>query len=104
MTTTIGFIGLGVMGAPMAENLVKAGFDVIGHTRRPGGADRLIAAGGRGSTSIAEVSAGADVVITVLPDSPDVTEVVTVVLEHARPGLLIIDMSTISPQVDRALA
>ena len=104
MTTTIGFIGLGVMGAPMAENLVQAGFDVIGHTRRPGGADRLIAAGGRGSRSIAEVSTGADVVITVLPDSPDVTEVVTGVLEHARPGLLIIDMSTISPQVARTLA
>jgi 2-hydroxy-3-oxopropionate reductase len=104
MTTTIGFIGLGVMGAPMAENLVKAGFDVIGHTRRPGGADRLIAAGGRGSTSLAEVAAGADVVITMLPDSPDVGAVVPEVLEHARPGVLLIDMSTISPQVARTLA
>ena len=104
MTTTIGFIGLGVMGTPMAGNLVKAGFDVIGHTRRPGGADRLIAAGGRAATSIAEVTAGADVVITVLPDSPDVTEVVHGVLEAARPGLLLIDMSTIDPRVARTLA
>jgi 2-hydroxy-3-oxopropionate reductase len=102
--TSIGFIGLGVMGAPMAENLVQAGFDVIGHTRRPGGADRLIAAGGRGSTSIAEVSSGADVVITMLPDSPDVIGVVTGVLDNARPGLLLIDMSTIAPEAARFIA
>jgi len=105
--TTIGFIGLGVMGAPMAENLVKAGFDVLGHARHPGGADRLIAAGGRGSPSIAEVSADADVVITVLPDSPDVTGVVLGpggVLAHARPGTLLIDMSTISPHAAREVA
>lgn len=102
---TIGFIGLGVMGAPMAENLVKAGFDVVGYTRS--GADRLAAAGGRRAGSIAEATTGADVVITMLPDSPDVAEVVLGpdgVLANASPGLLLIDMSTISPQTAQQVA
>ncbi|MEU4235942.1 2-hydroxy-3-oxopropionate reductase [Actinoplanes sp. NPDC026619] len=104
---TIGFIGLGVMGAPMADNLVKAGFDVVGHTRRPGGTDRLVAAGGRHAGSIAEVTRGADAVITMLPDSPDVTAVVLGpdgVLAHSDPGTLIIDMSTVRPQTARLVA
>lgn len=104
---TIGFIGLGVMGAPMADNLVKAGFDVVGHTRRPGGADRLVAAGGRRAGSVAEASRGADAVITMLPDSPDVTSVVLGpdgVLRHSDPGTLIIDMSTVRPQTAREIA
>jgi 2-hydroxy-3-oxopropionate reductase len=104
---TIGFIGLGVMGAPMAENLVKAGFDVVGYTRRSSGVDRLTAAGGRGASSVAEATQGADVVITMLPDSPQVTEVVLGpdgVLAHAGPGLLLIDMSTISPQTAQDVA
>ncbi|BCY11414.1 2-hydroxy-3-oxopropionate reductase [Actinoplanes sp. L3-i22] len=103
---TIGFIGLGVMGAPMADNLVKAGFDVAGHTRRPGGTDRLVAAGGRHAASVAEAVRGADVVITMLPDSPDVEEVVLGpdgVIEHADPGALVIDMSTVRPQTARAI-
>src|SRR3954452_20345933 len=98
---TIGFIGLGVMGAPMAENLVKAGFDVAGYTRRPSGVDRLAAVGGRRARSVAEATRGADVVITMLPDSPDVTAVVLGedgVLANAAEGLLLVDMSTISPQ------
>ncbi|GIM91143.1 2-hydroxy-3-oxopropionate reductase [Paractinoplanes toevensis] len=104
---TIGFIGLGVMGAPMADNLVKAGFDVVGHTRRPGGTDRLVAAGGRSAGSVAEATRGADAVITMLPDSPDVTAVVLGadgVLMHADPGTLIIDMSTVRPQTARLIA
>ena len=104
---TIGFIGLGVMGAPMAENLVKAGFDVVGYTRRSSGVDRLVTAGGRRATSVAEATRGADVVITMLPDSPDVTDVVLGddgVLAHAAEGLLLIDMSTISPQAARHIA
>jgi 2-hydroxy-3-oxopropionate reductase len=103
----IGFIGLGVMGAPMAENLVKAGFDVVGHTRRPGGTDRLVAAGGRHAGSVAEAARGADVVITMLPDTPDVTSVVLGpdgVLASSDPGALIIDMSTIQPQAARQIA
>ena len=104
---TIGFIGLGVMGAPMAENLVKAGFDVVGYTRRSSGVDRLAAAGGRRATSVAEATRGADVVITMLPDTPEVSEVVLGdggVLAHSAPGLLLIDMSTISPQTAQRVA
>jgi 2-hydroxy-3-oxopropionate reductase len=104
---TIGFIGLGVMGAPMAENLVKAGFDVVGHTRRPAGLDRLAAAGGRPATSVAGAVRDADAVITMLPDSPDVAGVVLGpegVLAHARPGTLIVDMSTIRPETAREIA
>jgi 2-hydroxy-3-oxopropionate reductase len=104
---TIGFIGLGVMGAPMAENLVKAGFDVLGYTRRPSAVDRLAAMGGRRATSVAEATQGAEVVITMLPDSPEVSEVVLGddgVLAHASPGLLLIDMSTISPQTAQRVA
>lgn len=104
---TIGFIGLGVMGAPMADNLVKAGFDVVGHTRRPDGADRLVAAGGRRAGSAAEAARGADAVITMLPDSPDVEAVVLGpdgVLANSDPGTLLIDMSTVRPQTARDLA
>ena len=104
---TIGFIGLGVMGAPMADNLVKAGFDVAGHTRHPSGADRLVAAGGRRAGTVAEATRGADAVITMLPDSPDVESVVLGpdgVLENSDPGTLIIDMSTVRPETAREIA
>jgi 2-hydroxy-3-oxopropionate reductase len=102
---TIGFIGLGVMGMPMAANLVRAGFDVIGYTRS--GAPGLVAAGGREAAGIAAATAGADVVITMLPDSPDVAAVVLGpdgVLANASPDLLLIDMSTISPSTARTIA
>ncbi|GAA3721572.1 2-hydroxy-3-oxopropionate reductase [Spinactinospora alkalitolerans] len=105
--TTIGFIGLGVMGAPMAANLVAAGYDVVGFNRSPAKVEALVAAGGRGAGSVAEAVVGADVVITVLPDSPDVEEVVLGddgVLANAEPGALLIDMSTIRPDVARRLA
>jgi 2-hydroxy-3-oxopropionate reductase len=104
---TIGFIGLGIMGSPMAANLVRAGFDVAGHTRSRPGLDRLTAAGGRAAGSVAEAVAGADAVITMLPDSPDVESVLLGpdgVLANAAPGTLVIDMSTISPQTARAIA
>jgi len=107
MPVTIGFIGLGIMGSPMAANLVKAGFDVAGHTRGRAGRDRLAAAGGRPVADVAAAVADADVVITMLPDSPDVEQVVLGpdgVLAHARPGTLLIDMSTIRPRTARALA
>ncbi|WP_041842740.1 2-hydroxy-3-oxopropionate reductase [Actinoplanes friuliensis] len=107
MPDAIGFIGLGIMGSPMAANLVKAGFDVAGHTRSRAGLDRLAAAGGRPVTGLAEAVTGADVVITMLPDSPDVEQVILGpdgVLAHARPGTLLIDMSTIRPRTARAVA
>jgi 2-hydroxy-3-oxopropionate reductase len=107
MADAIGFIGLGIMGSPMAANLVKAGYDVAGHSRGRAGLDRLAAAGGRPVRDVAEAVAGADVVITMLPDSPDVEQVVLGaggVLAHARPGTLLIDMSTVRPQTARTVA
>ncbi|PRX96622.1 2-hydroxy-3-oxopropionate reductase [Allonocardiopsis opalescens] len=104
---TIAFIGLGVMGAPMAANLVRAGFDVVGYNRTAARTDALVAAGGRAAPSAAEAAEGADAVITMLPDSPDVESVVLgegKVLDRMRPGSLLIDMSTIRPDVARALA
>ena len=105
--TTVGFIGLGIMGAPMAANLVKAGFDVVGYNRTPDKVQALIEQGGRGAEGVAEVVRGADVVVTMLPDSPDVHEVTTGpdgVFENAEPGLLYVDMSSIRPDVSRSVA
>lgn len=104
---TIGFIGLGIMGAPMAANLVAAGHDVVGYNRSPAKVDALVTMGGRGAKSVADAVRGVDVVITMLPDSPDVVEVVQGpdgVLAHAADGLLLIDMSTVRPDVSRQIA
>lgn len=105
--TTVGFIGLGIMGLPMAGNLVKAGYDVAGYNRSRPKVDRFVAAGGRGASSVAEAVHGADVVITMLPDSPDVEQVVLAddgVLANAASGALLVDMSTIRPATARRLA
>jgi 2-hydroxy-3-oxopropionate reductase len=102
--TTVGFIGLGIMGGPMAANLVRAGFDVAGYNRSSAAVDRLVAAGGRAGGSVADVVRDADVVITMLPDTPDVEAVATGIIDAGHPGLLYIDMSTIQPQAARAVA
>ena len=105
--TTMGFIGLGIMGGPMAANLVKAGHAVVGYNRRPEPIERLVAAGGWGASGVAEAVAGADVVITMLPDSPDVQTVALGedgVFANAKPGRLYIDGSTIRPAVSADLA
>ena len=105
--TTIAVIGLGIMGGPMAANLVKAGYDVIGVDRGREKIDALIGNGGRGAASLAEAVAEADVVITMLPDSPDVVAVVEGedgVLAHIRPHSLWIDASSIRPDVSARLA
>jgi 2-hydroxy-3-oxopropionate reductase len=102
--TTVGFIGLGIMGGPMAANLVDAGFEVIGYNRSPAKVERLVERGGRGAADVAEAVREADVVATMLPDSPDVRLVLAEVFEHARPGTLIIDFSTIRPDVAAELA
>ena len=104
---TIGVIGLGIMGAPMAANLVRAGFDVIGHNRTRARTERLIAAGGRGAETVAEAVSDSDVVITVLPDSPDVLSVALGddgVFSNAKSGLIYIDMSTVAPATAVQLA
>jgi 2-hydroxy-3-oxopropionate reductase len=105
--TTVGFVGLGNMGRPMAMNLVKAGFDVVGFNRHPEPIQDLVGAGGRGASSTAEVTRDADIVITMLPDSPDVLQVALGeggVVENARPGLLYIDMSTVKPSTAQQVA
>ncbi|RAJ32015.1 2-hydroxy-3-oxopropionate reductase [Kitasatospora sp. SolWspMP-SS2h] len=101
MSRKIAFIGLGIMGKPMAVNLVGAGHHVTGYnlTREP--IDALVAAGGHGAASIAEAVADAEVVITMVPADPQVEQVILGedgVLEHARAGALVIDMSSITPQ------
>src|ERR1044072_400048 len=98
MTATprkIAFIGLGIMGGPMAANLVKAGHTVTGYNRSRAAVDKLGAAGGRGAGTIARAGGGAEVVIPMVPADPQVKEVVLGeggVLEHAAPGTLLIDM------------
>jgi 2-hydroxy-3-oxopropionate reductase len=106
-TSTIGIVGLGIMGGPMAANLLKAGHTVVGYDAQPAALDELSAAGGKAADSVAAVTAGADVVITMLPDSPHVEEVILGsggVLENAEPGLLLIDMSTIRPDTSTKVA
>lgn len=103
----IAFIGLGIMGLPMAVNLVRAGHTVTGYNRSPQRVDALVGEGGLRGGSVADAVSDADVVITMVPDSPDVEAVLTGeggVYDHAGPGTLVIDMSTIRPDVARALA
>ncbi|MGW7551628.1 2-hydroxy-3-oxopropionate reductase [Streptomyces rimosus] len=103
----IAWIGLGIMGAPMAENLLKAGYPVTGHTLEPDKLDRLAAAGGTPATSIAEAVAEADVIITMVPASPQVEAIAygpDGILANARRGALLIDMSSITPQTSVDLA
>jgi 2-hydroxy-3-oxopropionate reductase len=102
--TTVAFIGLGIMGRPMAGNLLKAGFEVVGYNRSRPAVDALVAAGGRGAGSIAEAVTGADVVATMVPDSPDVEDVFAEVYPNAAPGTLVIDFSSIRPDVSARLA
>jgi 2-hydroxy-3-oxopropionate reductase len=97
---TIGFIGLGIMGRPMARNLLKAGFAVVAHSRTRAKVDDLVAAGAVAGESARDVAGRSDVVITMVPDTPDVRQVmlgVDGVIEGAHDGLVAIDMSTISP-------
>lgn len=105
--TKIGFVGLGIMGGPMAANLVAAGHEVTGHNRSRPKIDRLVERGARGADTAADAVRDADVVATMLPDSPDVEEVVLGddgVLEHAKEGALLVDFSTIRPEVSRQVA
>jgi 2-hydroxy-3-oxopropionate reductase len=103
----VGFIGLGIMGKPMARNLMKAGYSLVVHNRSRAAVDELSKEGAQPAASPQEVAARSEVLITMLPDSPDV-ELVYVgeqgVLAGAKPGMLLIDMSSISPIVARKLA
>ena len=104
MAQTIGMIGLGIMGRPMAKNLIKAGLPVIVHSRSQGPVDELVGAGAKRGSSPKDVAAQAEVLITMLPNSPEVEEValgMDGIIEGARKGLLFLDMSTISPLVSQ---
>jgi 2-hydroxy-3-oxopropionate reductase len=103
----IGFIGLGIMGKPMAGNLLAAGYPLTVHSRSSGSVDQLVEAGATAAGSPREVAAASDVVITMLPDSPDVEAVVLGadgVAQGIPEGALYIDMSTIAPAVSRRIA
>ncbi|OFW07403.1 MAG: 2-hydroxy-3-oxopropionate reductase [Acidobacteria bacterium RIFCSPLOWO2_02_FULL_67_36] len=104
---TVGFIGLGVMGRPMALNLVKRGFPLVVHSRSQGPVDALVAAGAERAVSPAEVARRATRIITMLPDSPDVEKVLEGpdgVFSAIERGTILIDTSSIAPAVARRLA
>jgi 2-hydroxy-3-oxopropionate reductase len=92
----IGFIGLGIMGKPMVLNLLKAGFEV-NVLSKSSASGNVQAAGAKVFDSIADLSASSDIIITMLPDSPEVKQVVSEILPGIKKGSLFIDMSTISP-------
>jgi 2-hydroxy-3-oxopropionate reductase len=101
----VGFIGLGLMGKPMALNLVKKGFAVTAHSRSRRPVDELVAHGALAAPDAAGVAAASDLVITMLPDTPDVVRVLQeAVFPNMRPGTVVIDMSTIAPAAARSLA
>jgi len=104
MAQAIGFIGLGIMGRPMARNLLKAGYSLVVHSRSPGPVEEIVKAGATAAASPKDVAAQCNVLITMLPNSPDV-ELVALgpngILEGAPPGLIVADMSTISPIVSQ---
>jgi 2-hydroxy-3-oxopropionate reductase len=105
--TAVGFVGLGIMGAFMAGNLLEAGHELVVHNRTRTKAERLAQRGARVAASPREVAEGSDVIITMLPGPPQVEEVVAGeggLLEGASEGSLIIDMSTSSPILARELA
>src|SRR3954468_13893703 len=108
MAEKVGFIGLGIMGRPMAKNLIDAGHELIVYNRTTEKAEELAGEGGAEvAASPGEVAAQSDVIITLLPDSPQVKEVVAGeggVLEGIQQGSLLVDMSTISPVVTEELS
>lgn len=103
----VGFIGLGIMGKPMARNLLAAGYPLTVHSRSSGPVDELVQAGAVSAGSARQVASGSDVIITMLPDTPDVELVLLGqggVAQGAAPGSLVIDMSTVDPGPVRVMA
>lgn len=103
----IGFIGLGIMGKPMSKNLLKAGYELVVMDRNLSAVDEVVAAGAKAAGTPKEVAQQCDVIITMLPNSPHVKEVVlgeNGVIEGAKSGTVVIDMSSIAPLVSRELA
>jgi len=103
----VGFIGLGIMGRPMAMNLIKAGHSLVVYDIRPEAMAEVVAAGAKAASSSKDVARQSDVVITMLPNSPEVKQAVLGkdgVLEGARPGMILVDMSSIAPAAAREVA
>lgn len=99
----IGFIGLGIMGRPMAHNLIRGGHDLVVHTLS-GDTSDFVEAGATVAASAAEVASQVDVLVTMLPNSPEVLDVMTgenSVLDGAREGLIVVDMSSIAPSASQ---
>ena len=103
----IGYIGLGLMGKPIASNILKAGFPLIVHNRSQAAVNELVSLGAKSAQSPAETASQVDVIFTNLPDSPDV-ELVALgnngIMEGAHEGLIHVDNSTIKPAVARKIA
>lgn len=107
MSNTVGFIGLGLMGKPMARNLLKKGVAVIAHSRSRGPVDELVKEGAIAANSPAEVAKKATIIMTMLPDGPDVEKVLEGadgVFSAMSKGTVIVDSSTIAPAIARRLA
>lgn len=103
----LGLIGLGIMGKPMARNLLKAGYELYVYDLNAQAVEELAAAGARPAAGAGEVAEKSDIVMTMLPNSPQVKDVVLSpdgVLEHIRPGAVLIDMSSINPIASREIA
>lgn len=103
----IGFIGLGVMGKPMAKNLLKAGYEVTVYDVRPEPVNELVAAGAKAGSSAKDAATRSDVIITMLPNSPEVKEAVlgkNGVIEGARSGAILVDMSSIAPLASQEIS
>jgi len=103
----VGYIGLGLMGKPMAKNILKAGFPLVVHNRSQAAVEELVAAGAASASSPEEVAKRVDVVFTNLPDSPDVEKVAlgsAGIIQGAHDGLIFVDNSTIKPASARKIA
>jgi 2-hydroxy-3-oxopropionate reductase len=104
---TVGFVGLGIMGRPMLNNLLNAGHTVVAYGRNAAKLDACVSDGAQRGASNSDVGARASIVITMLPDGPEVEEVVlgaNGILAGSRPGSLIVDMSSINPLVSQQIA
>jgi 2-hydroxy-3-oxopropionate reductase len=103
----IGFVGLGIMGKPMAKNLIRAGHQLVVSTHNAGAAEELAAAGATTAELPSEIAEQTDLVITMLPNSPDVAAVALGpdgIIAGARPGLIFVDMSSIAPLMAREIS
>ncbi len=105
--TRVGFIGLGIMGQPMALNVLRAGYPLTVWNRTPEKAEPLLVEGATWADSPAEVARASEIIITIVSDTPDVEEVILGpqgIIHGARPGAVVIDMSTISPHATMRIA